>query len=75
MSAPACAVCNATGGGRFDVAQFDRAGNQKFATSVCSLTCLMNWAYRYASMQGAAFAFQAKSTLTSILDSLKGGKP
>lgn len=74
MATTTCSACSKTGGSYFRVLRGDANGVEAPLVVVCSLTCLLKWAYTYAAMQGMRLAYGAKSTWQKLVEGLKGAR-
>lgn len=73
MTAPIiCIHCRKPCAARFEITRFDAAGANKGTVTACSTLCLIQWAYQYAQLQGARFAYGAKSAFDNLMATLKG---
>ncbi len=70
-----CAHCKQRLGACFEVTKIDAAGTNKGAVRVCSLKCLINWAYTYGIRRGSEGVTILKTAFQEISKLLKGGKP
>lgn len=69
-----CVNCRQRVQSRFEITRFDAYNANKGTVVACGLTCLVQWAYTYATMSGMRIAFGVKNTVSMLLDSIKGGK-
>lgn len=69
-----CAHCGKPVTGRFQIDRYDASGALKMSVTVCSLLCLVQWAYTHGVMKGFQGAFAAKNAFQQLLDSIKGPK-
>jgi hypothetical protein len=67
-----CAHCQRPLTSRFEITQYNSTGAQTIHVNVCSLICLIQWAYRYASYQGQRGIAAIKNAFTQIGNALKG---
>lgn len=70
-----CAHCKQRLGACFEVTKINAMGGRVGSVRVCSLKCLINWAYTYGIRRGAEGVNILKTTFQEILKLLKGGKP
>ena len=71
-----CSNCNNARQGGFTVVHYGTQNEEKLRVDLCSVPCLIQWAYKFAQLQGmrAAFGVQQKisSVKNAIADLLKG---
>ena len=67
-----CAHCKRALTSRFEITQYNTAGSPKLNVNVCSLICLVQWAYRYAAYQGQRGIDAVKNAFAQIQNALKG---
>lgn len=68
----ACANCrDRLDRGYFEITQYDRSGTAKGSVRVCSLKCIIQWAYTYAVNRGVQGIAMARNAIQNLL----GGKP
>lgn len=67
-----CAHCKRPLTSRFEITQYNAQGSETIHVNVCSLICLVQWAYRYAAYQGQRGINAVKNALTQLGNALKG---
>lgn len=73
MSTPqTCAKCQKPLQARFEIKRFDAREQQTIAVAVCSVSCLVQWAYQYATFASTMAVGQVRHQVGRLLDALKG---
>jgi len=69
---PICSACNERNAASyFRVQRVSPAGAETPLTTVCSVKCLLQWTYAFASMRGMQLAYNARTAVRQFLDALK----
>jgi hypothetical protein len=69
-----CAKCRKHVRAHFAVQRVNAQGVQTVAIVVCSVSCLIGWAYTYATMASTMAMGQVRNTLAGLIDAVKGRK-
>lgn len=64
MAPTTCSVCSQTT--RYRVMQVAPNGDESPLTSVCSVKCLLQWGYAFASMRGMQMAYGVKQKIEQL---------
>ncbi len=68
-----CAKCQKPLTSRFEIKRFDADGRPVLAVALCSISCLIPWAYQYATFAGTMAVGQVRHQVSRLLGALKGG--
>lgn len=68
-----CSYCNKPVQTYFQIARVV-GGTAKLQANVCSIACLAQWAYTYATFRGMQGVVAVKTAVTGLLDSLRGSR-
>jgi hypothetical protein len=61
---PVCSICNKRDSpSYYKVARVTTGGAESPLTMCCSVRCLFQWSYQYASLQGARMVWTAKEAI------------
>ena len=72
MTAPSiCAKCQQPLRSHFKIERIHENGSTTVSASLCSIPCVISWAYGYATLMGMMGAAKAKSLLDNMLDLFK----
>ena len=74
QSSPVCVQCKRYLGDCFEVTRYSATRENKGSVRVCSLLCLINWAYFYGTQRVAAGIQGAKEVFDRIGTALRGPK-
>lgn len=66
-----CAKCQRPLRSHFKIERIHENGSTTVSASLCSLPCVIQWSYSYATTIGMLGTMKVKSTITSILDALR----
>jgi len=66
-----CAKCQKPLVARFEVKRFDAKGQKTVDVTLCSVSCLVQWAYQYATFAGTMAVGQVRNKVQQLLDALK----
>ena len=69
-----CLSCRQPLQSHFQIVHYDASKTPTMTVTVCSIKCLVTWAYEYATLTGVKAVYQTKSFITGIVDMLKGSK-
>ena len=69
LSCASCSKADAPSYFRITRVAFD--GTEAPLTVVCSVKCLAQWAYTFATLQGARIVFGVREALKTVFDSMK----
>ena len=67
-----CHHCRKPMRGYFRVERFNDRGQSTVAASVCSVACLLQWTYGYATTAGLMVAGRAREVWQNILGMFRG---
>ncbi len=67
-----CAKCQRPLRSYFNVARIDGNGNTTISAALCSIPCVISWAYGYATMVGMMGAAKAKGVVDQVLELFRG---
>lgn len=67
-----CHHCRKPMRGYFRVERFNDRGQSTVAASVCSVACLLQWTYGYATTAGTIVVGRAKDVWQNVMDLFKG---
>lgn len=67
-----CQQCNNPMGTHYQLNHIDATGTTKSTVSVCSLICVVRFAYAYGAQRSAVGAMMLKHTVTQALSALRG---
>ena len=67
-----CVHCRKQCASRFEITRFDTSGANKGTVNACSIVCLCQWAYQYATLSGMRLAFGAKAAFENFVATMKG---
>jgi hypothetical protein len=67
-----CAKCQRALRSHFKIERVHHSGSTTVSASLCSIPCVISWAYGYATMVGMMGAAKAKSLIDTVLDALQG---
>lgn len=68
----ACANCSKVGApSYFRITRVTFEGSESPLTVVCSVRCLAQWAYTFATLQGARIAYGVREAFKQLFDAFK----
>jgi hypothetical protein len=67
-----CVTCHKPYSGFFEIRRVDRHGKDHGSVRVCSLPCVVRWAYDHGVARGVALSVKVKSVLDEVMAALKG---
>jgi hypothetical protein len=67
-----CVHCKKNMAGYFEVTRVENSGARRGTVRVCSLVCLLNWAYALTLKRGVQGAQLIRNAFISISEALKG---
>jgi hypothetical protein len=69
-----CPACRRPSRSFFEITRFDVDGVRRGAVQVCSLPCVIRWAYGQAATSTAMIASRIGSTVDEIMAALTGNR-
>lgn len=69
-----CAKCGRHLGHRFEVTRYDARGVNRGVVNVCSIVCLIRWAYDYGVNRGVAGVVSIHTAFQQLATMLRGEK-
>jgi hypothetical protein len=65
-----CTNCNNARPGGFTVIHYNEKSVETIRVDVCSTTCLIQWSYKFAQLQGMRIAFGVQQKISSVKNAI-----
>lgn len=65
-----CTNCNNARPGGFTVIHHNEKGVETTRVDVCSSSCLIQWAYKFAQLQGMRLAFGVQQKISNVKNAI-----